>query len=440
MTAERPAQSERLYDDSARLEILMDQHFQRALILFDQSRLDLAEQELRQSLAAAPSNASAHAFLALCLAKRQEYGEATFEARRAIELAPDLALAHYALASVLHERNHLDEADDAIAEAIRLNPEDADFHWLHGAIRFARRDWPGALEAAEEGLRVDAEHISCNNLRAMALVKLGRKAEAGLNIDAALARDPEDALSHANQGWTLLEKGDPKAAMEHFREALRLEPDLEWARQGIVEALKARHLIYYVLLRYFLWMQKLSHKAQWLVIVGGLVGYNVLRSLAATQPMLEPFVFPLSLVWLSIVLLTWIADPLFNLVLRTSRFGRLALSREQVIASNWVGGCVGLMVLAALAFLWTQHWYAFLIALKFAFFIIPVAAYFKASPGLPRHFLLIYATLLGNIGVLSIVLVCLGWRWWILSEWVYFIPAFASPWVANVLFMVRPRY
>jgi tetratricopeptide (TPR) repeat protein len=418
----------------------MDEHFQRALILFDQSRLELAEQELRQSLATAPSNASAHAFLALCLAKREEYGEATFEARRAIELAPDLAFAHYALASVLHDRNHLNEAGNAIAEAIRLNPEDADFHWLHGAIRFDDRDWAGALEAAEEGLRVDAEHISCNNLRAMALVKLGRKAEAGLTIDAALARDPEDPISHANQGWTLLEKGDPKAAMEHFREALRLDPELEWARQGIVEALKARHLIYYVLLRYFLWMQKLSHKAQWAVIVGGVLGYNAVSRLAKSQPVLEPLVFPLALVCIGLVLLTWIADPLFNLVLRTSRFGRLALSREQVIASNWVGGCVGLTALGLALYFMTGREVALLGALKAGFLIIPLAAVFSARAGPPRTILTIYATLMANVGILAVVLFLLSAPLFAVADFTFFIAAIASPWVANAVFMMRPRY
>jgi tetratricopeptide (TPR) repeat protein len=417
----------------------MDEHFQRALILFDQSRLELAEKELRQSLATAPSNASAHAFLALCLAKREEYGEATFEARRAIELAPDLAFAHYVMASVLHDRNHLTEAGNAIAEALRLNPEDADFHWLDGVIRFDERDWPGALEAAEQGLRVDAEHIACNNLRAMALVKLGRKAEAGLTIDAALARDPEDALSHANQGWTLLEKGDPKAAMEHFREALRLNPGLEWARLGIVEALKARHLIYYVLLRYFLWMQKLSYKAQWMVLVGGLLGYHLLVNLAKSHPALEPLVLPIMMLYIGFVLLTWTADPLFNLVLRTSRFGRLALSREQVVASNCVGACVGFGLGALVIYLCTWSPAALWAALGTCALVIPVAAIFKAEPGVPQILLIIYALGMILCGGLALALYFLGSILYVLPAALFALAAWACTWVANILLMIRPR-
>lgn len=417
----------------------MDAHFQRAMVLFDQSRHDLAEQELRQSLATDPNNPTPHAFLALCLSKREEFGGATFEARRAIELGPDGAFNHYTLASVLHDRDHLEDAADAVAEAIRLSPEDPDYHWLQGAIRYDRRDWEGALAAAEEGLRVDPEHVACNNLRATALVKLGRKLEAGLTIEAALARDPDNASTHANQGWTLLEKGDPAKAMEHFREALRIDPELEWARMGIVEALKARHLIYYVMLRYFLWMAKLSHKAQWAVIVGGVIGYNVLVRTAEGQPALRPFVLPIQVIYLGFVLMTWIADPLFNLVLRTNRFGRLALSREQVVASNWVGACVA-VVLAALGwYLWTWEEAALWTMLGGMALVIPVAALFKAAPGFPRVALAVYAIVMAQIGALTLVLFLLGTPLYILPALLYGVAAIASSWVANILLMVRPR-
>ena len=41
-------------------------------------------------------------------------------------------------------------------------------------------------------------------------------------MGAALARRPDDPMTHANQGWALLHEGKPYPAMEHFREALRL--------------------------------------------------------------------------------------------------------------------------------------------------------------------------------------------------------------------------
>ena len=157
----------------------------------------------------------------------------------AVHLGPDLPFPHYALAEVWLARNRLKASLAAVNEAIRLNPEDVHHFALLSRIHFGRSSWQAGLEAAEAGLAIDPESVPCTNLRAMCLVRLGRKAEAGATIDAALA-EPEIALTHANQGWTLLEQRKPQKAMEHFREALRIDPELEWARVGIVEAMKGR--------------------------------------------------------------------------------------------------------------------------------------------------------------------------------------------------------
>ena len=352
----------------------MNPNLERALLLYQQSRHELAEAELRQSLASDPDDAYAHALLALCLAQREQFKDATHEARQSIHLGPDFPFAHYAHARVLYDRNHHQEARAAIEEAIRLDPEDADYYSLLAGIHFDEKRWPEALNAAEQGLQFDSEHAGCTNLRAMAMVKLGRKTEAGATIDAALAKNPDNALTHANQGWTLLEQGEPKKALEHFREALRLDPENEWARNGVVEALKARNIIYAVMLKYFLWMSKLSGRAQWGIILVGYFGNRMLGAAAQTHPDLAPWLLPVRMLYVAFALMTWLAYPLFNLMLRLNRFGRLALSREQIVASNWVGACA-LATLAGLAgcvlygtdSLWLS------LALVSGFLLLPVA-------------------------------------------------------------------
>src|SRR4029077_11267359 len=88
----------------------MNSHLQRGRLLFQQSRYDLAEAELRQALAEDPNDAYAHALLAMCLAEREEFPDATAEARQAIHLEPDSPFTHYVLAQVLHDRHHNAEA------------------------------------------------------------------------------------------------------------------------------------------------------------------------------------------------------------------------------------------------------------------------------------------------------------------------------------------
>jgi tetratricopeptide (TPR) repeat protein len=211
---------------------MQDPRVQRALLLLQQSRYDMAERELRGALADDPDESISHSLLAMCLLERQAYDEATSEAEQAIGLMPDQPMPHYAMAQVMRRRRRYADAERAIAEAIALDPFSSDYFAVQSAIYFDQRKWQAAKHAAEMGLSVDAEDVSCNNLRSMAMVKLGETADAFKSLEAALEREPENAYTHANLGWTKLEQGDPKSALNHFREALRLDPELDWARSG----------------------------------------------------------------------------------------------------------------------------------------------------------------------------------------------------------------
>lgn len=357
----------------------MSLHRQRALVLMEQGRAELAEPELRRALAEDPHDPYLHALLGLCLARLERKDPALAEAREAVGLAPDFGFAHYALARVLLMQDRPDEALRALEPALADDPEDPDYHAAAASAHLARRRWAQALEAAEEGLGWDPDHVDCTNLRATALVQLGRRDEAAAALGEALARDPEDAFTHANQGWALLHRGQPRPAAEHFRESLRLNPTNEWARAGLVEAMKARNPVYAALLRYFLWMSRLSPRTQWMVVIGGVVGYNVLSDVVEGVPSLRWLLVPLMVGYLGFVLLSWTAEQLFNLVLFLDPLGRHALSRDQRVFSALLGGCV-LAALACAA--WgaagggTQAWLG---TGLFAGLMIPVAGTSRAA-------------------------------------------------------------
>lgn len=360
-------------------------HLQRAWLLFEQSRHEMAEQELRQTLAQDPHEPTAHSLLALCLSQRKDYQEATREAQQGVHMAPDVPFSHYALATVLFDRNRYPEAEAALAEAIALEPQAGHHLSLLSAIKFQLRDWTAALDAAERGLAVDPEDVQCANLRAMALNKLRRSGGASATLEAALAKAPDNATSHANLGWTRLQQGRTKESLEHFREALRLDPESDWARAGVVEALKSRNFLYRWLLAYFLWISGLSRGAQWGVILGAYVGYRALGGIARSSPELAIWIWPLLMLYIAFALLTWLGTPVFNLMLRLNRYGRLVLSRDQTVASNWVGLSMllaaGLFV-AGLALANPQLLLAALIA---GLLVLPISGTFLIDPGWPRH-------------------------------------------------------
>jgi hypothetical protein len=206
----------------------------------------------------------------------------------------------------------------------------------------------------------------------------------------------------------LLHRGDHRGALEHFREALRLDPELEWARAGIVEALKARYLLYRVMLRFFLWMGRQSTVAQWVVILGFVFGRRILADLARSHPALAPFLFPVLALSFAFLLLTWIASPLFNLLLRLNHFGRLALSREQRIASNWIGGCFLLGAVCFVSYLVRPAELNSFGMVYFGFLLMPLAVTFGRARGTPRRLIAAYTGVVALLGLPGLSLVLLG--------------------------------
>jgi tetratricopeptide (TPR) repeat protein len=425
----------------------MNNHLERGLLLYQQERHDMAEQELRRSLIDEPHEAMSHALLALCLSHRKAYREATEESRHAVALGPDMAFAHYALADVLHDRDRYKEAEEAVNEAIRLDPQEELYRGLQAAIFMNQGRWQDALEAAEEGLALDAEDVACNNLRAMALIKLGRRDEAGTTLHDTLSRDPGNAWTHANQGWALLHENQPREALEHFREALRLEPQLEFARAGIVEAMKARFFLYRLMLRFFLWMNCHGARFQWAIILGGYIGYRLLLSYLRANPALEPLALPLIILYVTFASLSWLADPLFYLLLRFDRFGRHALSSDQVRASNWMALCLLATLLVLVFWLGAGVPDLGFAALALAMLAMPATAVYKCKPGWPRHAMFVYSLFLAIAAGGGAALMIAGWASMESLVWLIglllccaaIIGGAAGSWIANLLLMFQPK-
>jgi tetratricopeptide (TPR) repeat protein len=357
-------------------------HRERGFLLARQGRHELAEREYRLALADDPYDADAHALLALVLAEQEpRRAEALMEARTAVHFAPDSLFSHYAEARVHLEAERWDDAQRAAERAIRIDPDNSRPYVVVAASHVHRRQWNEALTAADQALALDPTHTTAANIRATALVHLGRRDEAGAALHGALARDPEDFFTHANQGWALLHRGEREAALGHFRESLRLNPEGEWARKGLAEALKARNPLYAGMLRYFLWMDRISDRTRWMVILGGWLAYRILRGVADANPALAPWLVPLMIAYAAFVLLSWTAPQVFNAVLLASREGRYVLSPEQRVSGAWMAAGVAAAVAATVAVLATGNEWLSTGAMVFAALLIPLAATFRGPRG-----------------------------------------------------------
>lgn len=382
---------------------------QRAHLLIDQRRWSLAEAELRRGLSEDSQNPDFHRLLAYCLVEIKRYDEAEEEARTTIGLAPDQSESHRMLALVLANRRKYREAEAAAVQAVEFDPFNVEAFATLAGIRCARDDWQGTLAASEQGLQLDPEHNECNNFRALALVRLGRREEAGQTLESALARNPEDAFTHANRGWSLLASGKQEQAFEHFREALANNPESEWGREGIVEAMKARNILYRWMLQFFLYMSRFKPGTQWMIMIGGFLLQRMLADFADKNPALAPYCLPLLISYIVFALLTWLASPLFNLLLLTDRLGRRTLSVDQTrqglsVAAVLLSAAIVLVVSVAfggseLSSLGRTS------ALFLALTSLPASMIFVCASGWPRYAMLICSAALGTIAMMP----CLIW-------------------------------
>jgi Flp pilus assembly protein TadD len=337
-------------------------------------------------------NAHAHGFLSphvrlgLQCHQLRRYTDAERHFRDALGIDPDDDVALNLLAGTLHAQNGRErEALDVIDRAIALDPNDAMHHAsrafiLNGldrarqglaAARTARqldpycenaltaeaqahlllRDWAMAEQAAREALAIDPDRSAAANLLAQALRMQNKTAENDAQIAALLERDPEDVITHCNAGWTALHRGDHRTAETHFREALRLDPNFDGAREGLLTSFRARSRFYRVYLAYCLRMTQLKEGAQWAVVIGMYVVYRIVRQLAhAVSPALA---IGVAAIYFLFVLWGFVANAVGNLILLFDRFARHALRRDETIEAMVVGGSIAgglLLVVTGLTF------------------------------------------------------------------------------------------
>ncbi|MCE9596243.1 MAG: tetratricopeptide repeat protein [Planctomycetes bacterium] len=158
---------------------------------------------------------------------------------RAVELAPRDAPARTNLGAVLNELDRLPEAVASFEEALRLDPTSPRAHERLGLTleRLGRRDealahYRRALELAPE-LEVARFNLG------MALAQAGDLERARDELRELAARQPSNAKFRTAFAKVLAARGELELARDELAAALKLQPDLEEARE-LSTAVEAR--------------------------------------------------------------------------------------------------------------------------------------------------------------------------------------------------------
>lgn len=404
--------------------------FQHAILLYQQSRYADAEQALREHLRTDPDDGFAIHLMAEVHAAQGRLPEARDAAQRALGLFPDHAGGHELLARIELRDDNIAKAEEHARRAVEADPEDPANHATLGFVLLYRNRKEEALECADRGLAIDPEDLRCLNLRTEALARLGRKEEADNTIAKALELDPDNAATHANTGWAMLRRGEEARALENFREALRRDPTNDYAKAGLVEALKARYLVYRLFLRYTLWVSSLSGRTQWFMILGLYFGSRVLRGMAKSNPALEPLIWPILGIYFVFVVSTWVITPISNLLLRLNLYGRYALDKEEIMTSNFTGTSLLVALLGVLGWAITDLGSFLMLAAFGLLMMIPTSSMLGAGRK-GRMVLVGAAALLAATGLLSVILAFANVEMASSLFLAFLVGAFAYQWLAN---------
>jgi protein O-mannosyl-transferase len=147
----------------------------------------------------APTKARTHFNLAQSYQNVGRYPDALHEYNRALELKPDLFAAYSNMSGILLNQGDMGKAQEVLQKVVALAPNFAEGFINLGVFYVRLRQPDKALEV----------------------------------LDRAVKLAPESYPAHFNRGEALTLKGDFKAALEGYKEAARLRPDIPQIRMGL---------------------------------------------------------------------------------------------------------------------------------------------------------------------------------------------------------------
>ena len=410
---------------------MSDQAFQRVELLLQQERYEDAEGILQDLLKNDPDDAVVLSFLAEVKLQADDYLTAHHFIDQSLAITPNNPALHHLKARILIQEKRLKEAIDFIEEAILLDPEDADYHALKALILLQQKKFQESLDAADQALELDAENLLALNMRTTALQKLDRKEDAFITIEGALKEDPNNSFTHANYGWNLLETGDHKKALEHFKQSLQQNPGNEYAQQGMIQAIKAGNLIYRLFLKYSFFMANLTSKYQWGVIIGFFVGVRLLRGLAASNEAMRPFLMPLIILLSLVAFSTWIITPVSNLLFRLHPYGKYMLDKQEIKSANLVGLSLLLAVVGFGGYLFTSQAGWIVLGFLGLTLTMPLGNMFASSTN--KWVLQWYPAAMAVVGALAVIDSFRTEELFGMYTGIYLLGLFAYQWIANAI-------
>jgi tetratricopeptide (TPR) repeat protein len=209
-----------------------------------QDEVSCAISAFEASLRSQDQNWEAHYNLAIALLRKGERTRASRELQTAIVQKPDSVNSRYALASVLEEEKKFSEAEEQLRNVLKQDAKFAPATLMLGRVLINESKPQPAIETLEEGLQQQPPTEQAESLWSVLAVAYAENGqlEKGLQVlTDFIAAQPNSADAHLQLGLLFLRgnSSHQAEAVNAFREALRLDPNLDAARLALGQTLIA---------------------------------------------------------------------------------------------------------------------------------------------------------------------------------------------------------
>ncbi len=375
-------------------------NLERAIQFIELGRFNDAIPYLQNAIAEYPNGWEGKYYLAVCHYSEGNIKKASQLADGLMHELPNDADVLFLKARIALEQDRDNEAEVFVDEAIAINPLDADYFGFKAGILLHKTKYEEGLQTVNEGLRIEAKNTYCLNIRAQILTKLNRVEEANQTVENILYDNPEDAYSHANVGWVELENGNHKKALEHFKQALQFDPNLDYAREGMSTALKSKNIVYKWHMKYAFWIAKQSSKNQWIFIIGLYLVYRFSVKLLSASG-LTYIAVPLMILYLLFALGGWIMEPMSNAILNFDKYGKYLLHESQKISGYVFSVLLLGGIISILAFYTFGVDYTLTMAITFICAIVPLPRAFLLDSKKSKNLAIAYGLLMLSVGLIG---------------------------------------
>ncbi|MBL8899597.1 MAG: protein kinase, partial [Planctomycetes bacterium] len=213
-------------------EVRAHLHRNLGIALHRQGDLEGAKRELRLAAELQPENAYMVCTLAVLQVSLDK--AASMAAVRAyLEKHPSSSFAHSVLSGFLEQEGQKEEALAEAQRAVELEPENTTYRtaWIAMAWRLDSNDL--ALSVCEQALRENPGTWELWDLLCLLMKEKGRTQELRVRLEAAMRRDPTNAVAIGELGMMKLNAGDKVAGLELMRRSLELGLDTPGARDNL---------------------------------------------------------------------------------------------------------------------------------------------------------------------------------------------------------------